>query len=92
MRRAEHSVPGLGDLSGASFESDLLLRLVREAERRNLGKTRFVSQFYRAKANGGAILEFHCHDRLAIHVRAIGGLEVVQLIIVPVTHQNSVSP
>ena len=76
--------------SGATF-ANLPLRLC-DAERRNLGKTRFVSQFYRAKANGGAILEFHGHDRLAIHVRAIGGLEVVQLVIVPVTHQNSVSP
>src|ERR1035441_4468278 len=38
------------------------------------------------------VLEFRSHDLLAIHESAIAGLEVVQLIIVPVTHQNSVSP
>ena len=61
-------------------------------KRRNFGETGFVSKLYRAEANGCTILEFHRHDVLAIHESAIGGIEVVQLIIVAVTHQNSVSP
>lgn len=62
------------------------------SERRNFGETRFVAKLYRAKANRCTILEFYRHDLLAIHESAISGLEVVQLIIVPVPHQNSVSP
>ena len=91
MRRAEQTLFRWCGTERRRFGEASLIRL-GDSEGRNFGEARFVAKLYGAKMDGSAVLEFHGHDLLAIHEGAIGGVEVVQLIIVPVTHEDSVAP